>query len=482
MQNSACWLAMWSLSCVTSTLAQITVPPGWAVDQLVGRLDNKTPRIEAIRNAAFGTGVVAASVNSGILTVRRLTGAGQSVVATTTVSGSNPSVLDLRFDTTGGFGGDLFVSVESDFGGSRADLFRVSSTGAIANVATWATGDIGFTLDFTPAAHGWMAGAYLYDLNGPPTEYWFLSPAMTRTQLSANTVPPSRTDTDVRGAEFDRTGVFGFQFVLCDNDANNSGINAVYGLNAAGVWSTIVPPVPSNVRYYRDLAISTGGALGQALFLLDAVQDRVYQSDAQGNLSVFASGFTVAAQYDAESDGAPSLSVSDDGNTMYVADTNGVYRIRLLGSAPGPTILMREPSLPPGAEAFSNPQGVPFVRVLWSSAIAFSGGDLTVTRASDGHAVPFAVSGSGSQFMLISFGAPLLNDEYTITIHDTVRSLAGVPIDGDANGINGGNAVLTYTHHVCTPNECPTDFNQDGGIDGSDVQAFFDLWESGSCQ
>ncbi|MBS0198306.1 MAG: hypothetical protein JSR77_16255 [Planctomycetes bacterium] len=30
-----------------------------------------------------------------------------------------------------------------------------------------------------------------------------------------------------------------------------------------------------------------------------------------------------------------------------------------------------------------------------------------------------------------------------------------------------------------TPPACPADFNQDGGIDGSDVQAFFAAWESG---
>ncbi|MBS0197905.1 MAG: LamG domain-containing protein [Planctomycetes bacterium] len=34
---------------------------------------------------------------------------------------------------------------------------------------------------------------------------------------------------------------------------------------------------------------------------------------------------------------------------------------------------------------------------------------------------------------------------------------------------------------ICACLACPADFNQDGGIDGSDVSAFFDRWEVGHC-
>ncbi|MBS0195285.1 MAG: hypothetical protein JSR77_00850 [Planctomycetes bacterium] len=34
---------------------------------------------------------------------------------------------------------------------------------------------------------------------------------------------------------------------------------------------------------------------------------------------------------------------------------------------------------------------------------------------------------------------------------------------------------------VCACLECPADFNQDGGIDGADVDWFFGAWESGAC-
>lgn len=34
---------------------------------------------------------------------------------------------------------------------------------------------------------------------------------------------------------------------------------------------------------------------------------------------------------------------------------------------------------------------------------------------------------------------------------------------------------------VCACLDCPADFNQDGGIDGTDIEAFFAEWEAGSC-
>ncbi|MBS0197449.1 MAG: immunoglobulin domain-containing protein [Planctomycetes bacterium] len=43
--------------------------------------------------------------------------------------------------------------------------------------------------------------------------------------------------------------------------------------------------------------------------------------------------------------------------------------------------------------------------------------------------------------------------------------------------ITSGAATLS----VCACLDCPADFNQDGGIDGSDVDAFFNRWEAGSC-
>jgi len=40
---------------------------------------------------------------------------------------------------------------------------------------------------------------------------------------------------------------------------------------------------------------------------------------------------------------------------------------------------------------------------------------------------------------------------------------------------NRGHSTLT----IDLTTQCPADFNQDGGIDGSDVGAFFGVWEAG---
>ena len=40
---------------------------------------------------------------------------------------------------------------------------------------------------------------------------------------------------------------------------------------------------------------------------------------------------------------------------------------------------------------------------------------------------------------------------------------------------NRGHGILEVT--IATG--CPADFNQDGGIDGADVNAFFEAWEAG---
>ena len=52
--------------------AQILVPDGFVVEVLHDQIDGSTPHLEVIRNPAYGSGVVAASCDGGIVTVLRL--------------------------------------------------------------------------------------------------------------------------------------------------------------------------------------------------------------------------------------------------------------------------------------------------------------------------------------------------------------------------------------------------------------------------
>ena len=79
-----------------------------------------------------------------------------------------------------------------------------------------------------------------------------------------------------------------------------------------------------------------------------------------------------------------------------------------------------------------------------------------------------------------------------ITPSGTVISGQGTPVlhlsnlsEGDAGRYDlyfesqcvwQGNYLIVLTD--CAP-PCPADFNQDGGVDGSDVAAFFSAWENG---
>lgn len=45
----------------------------------------------------------------------------------------------------------------------------------------------------------------------------------------------------------------------------------------------------------------------------------------------------------------------------------------------------------------------------------------------------------------------------------------------------GTASTAASTLSLCQCPECPADFNIDGGVDGRDVNAFFDVWEAGEC-
>jgi hypothetical protein len=139
---------------------------------------------------------------------------------------------------------------------------------------------------------------------------------------------------------------------------------------------------------------------------------------------------------------------------------------------PGPTIVMREPKVT-ADDVHTGPGGVSSERILFSEAVLFDEEDVTITDA-DGQPVGFDVSGNNSQFMLISFGEPLLNDIYTITIADTVVSADGeIPIDGDNDGESGGDAIIVMEHR------CRHDGDNSGAIATPDLLDLLGNW--GEC-
>lgn len=449
------------------TRAQIIVPAGFEVDVLIDQIDGQTPRLEAIRNPDYGFGVVAASIANQILTVLKISHGTVDVLGTATGFDPPDIVFDLRFDVTGEFGDMLHVSV-MDFNaqGSRTTrLLQISNVGTTTLVSTFGGLDnaVAFRLDFTDGTGGYFVGAYLEDAQGiDGTSLWLWENDFSGTILSQDLIPPGRVDLDIRGMEFDPTGVFGNRLIMADSDPNQDDKTILYALNANLTWDEISTAVTTAVRRYGDMCISPSGAFGQLIYVTDQVSQSVMDVNAAGVHTPFATGFT----------GIESISIDLTGDNMYVSDSNGIYRIRPDTLIPGPTIIMRDPHVV-ADNVHTGPSGVSSERILFNEPILFSGADVTITD-SLAAPVPFSVIGSNSTFMLISFGTPLFDDDYTITIADTVvGAVSGQPIDGDNDGAAGGNAVIVMKHRR------RPDSNNDFNVNVTDLLQLLASWGFG---
>lgn len=469
----------------SSVWADPTVPPGFVVDQLLGQpIDGVTPRIEAIRQPAFGSGMVGASIANGVLTVMRISLGEIDALATIGGIPANSFVLDIRFAPAELFGGDLFVSVLEPTGNPNLTItrfWRIGSNGSVVSMGPYGGGagndSLAFYLEFTGAASGYGAGAMLVDLAGDPNDplggssLWFLDAGGTASRLAQHSVPAGRSDIDVRSIELDRTGAFGSNLLLADTDANNDHFCLVYRLSPGLVWTAVNANVHTNTRYYRDMALSPGGLLGAFAYLSEARADTIERLAPDGTSTTFASGFNFSTQSDNEPGGSASLTIDDTGNIMYVADDSGIYRIRATGDEPGPVVIATTPSVP-GASVLTGAAVASF-RVVFNEPVSFTDADVTITNGA-GNPVGFHATGSGSQFMLIGLVTPLKNDTYTVTLADSLKSVASAqPLDGDNNGIAGGDAVLSFKHF------CRADFTNDRLLDFFDLQGFLSQFAAG---
>jgi hypothetical protein len=134
-----------------------------------------------------------------------------------------------------------------------------------------------------------------------------------------------------------------------------------------------------------------------------------------------------------------------------------------------PTLLMRSPSAGTNG-VFTNAQGIGSVDLRWSERVHFDATDISVVDE-HGSNVYTTVSGIDSDLMRISFLPPLLNNKCTVTIFDSVVSLErAVAIDGDANGVSGGNTVFVMEHRQ------KEDMNKDNQVNLGDLEIFANNW------
>ncbi|MBX3410522.1 MAG: hypothetical protein KF859_11625, partial [Phycisphaeraceae bacterium] len=107
--------------------------------------------------------------------------------------------------------------------------------------------------------------------------------------------------------------------------------------------------------------------------------------------------------------------------------------------------------------------------VLWAAA---GPGDVTFQWFKNGQPLEDGETGNGSAY--------LGTDTDTLVIVDATYEDEGTYSLRVAN-VCGESVSEIVSLNLCLCLECPADFNQDGGIDGADVSAFFQAWEEGSC-
>ena len=121
--------------------------------------------------------------------------------------------------------------------------------------------------------------------------------------------------------------------------------------------------------------------------------------------------------------------------------------------------------------------------IAYSDNVTIPANAITVTGP---NATPVAFSHSYNAASFTSqliFSPALGEGTYTVRVPATITA-ASIALDGEitggslpsGNGLAGGDAIYTFTIPGAP---CPADFNQDGGVDGSDIEAFFLVWQNG---
>jgi len=473
MFRNSYWLVGIVLIVSSAVMAEIVVhEPNFVVDKYMDRIDGNIPRLEAIRDPnTYGEGIVAAFINQGILTVLRVSKSNRETIATRTGYPENAIVRRCRFDYTGYFNNHLFIStvfdIDNDDNREITEILEIEDNNTTP-LLRLSKGSVespkSYNIEFVPSENGYDAGIYIVEGHSGGdgvVGIYRLDPNLDPIHgFHRLTLDLPNGDLDTRGIAFDITGLYGSYLTMAHTDDDVADNEAVlYQFLPDNTWTKFNNPVTPDVRWYNDMCFSNGGSFGQLLYITDKVTKSVMAVDPNGTHRPFASNFNEIS----------SITVDDTGEFMYVSDYDGVWRIMSNATVTGPQITMQEPKVENDG-VHTNPLGVDDVRLLWNDHVLFNNSNVSITDANDVN-VPFSVSGSNSQLMIIVFGETLLNDKYTITIHDTVVSAeTSNPIDGDDDGYSGGDAVIVMEHRERHDSE------NDNDIDFADFASFADKW------
>ncbi|MFI4917712.1 MAG: hypothetical protein ACIAS6_14560, partial [Phycisphaerales bacterium JB060] len=326
-----------------AALAHPEVPDGFTIRRIAPLLDGAPPELHAIVDpGGFGAGVVSATASGGIATFRLIEPGGTIRTLGVFADGALTDVVRVRLDTLGTLGGGLHATAR--FGPSTANQTAYLTLRADGGIAErWrrggSTDNVTYDFELTPGGTPDAAAVLLDQDVGSGTSLATMTTGFEVTVIDGDSLPIGRTDTDVRGFHRDVSGAYGGGILLADSDPNNDDITAIYELRVDGGLASYRPiggAVATDQRFYGDLAIAEGGPLGGVIYITDQVTNEIQTVDAGGTHATWATGFT----------NIDTLSISPDGQSMYVADQSGVWLIRASGSEPGPVVLATDPSTP----------------------------------------------------------------------------------------------------------------------------------------
>jgi hypothetical protein len=110
------------------------------------------------------------------------------------------------------------------------------------------------------------------------------------------------------------------------------------------------------------------------------------------------------------------------------------------------------------------------MKVVWNEPVNVTAADISVVDE-NGNAVTFAADTSDPRVTVIMFDKPLIYNRYQVTFFDTITSAAtNAKIDGDDDGLPGGNAVFYIEHRH------RTDLDNTNRTDIKDLYLFARFW------
>ncbi len=314
-----CLLCLW----IAPAAALELLAEGLGVETVLELAEGESVRLEAVRNDAYGQGVLVGRAEEGFVHVARLAGGEPAPLATIGPFAEGVELITMRFDTSGHFGRRLLLSVNHDGGLGRgnvvSDIWAVAPDGAMERLVSLGSRKDPVTLNFevSDGERGYKAGLYLQDRNlvGGSTMV-HLSPDLRLEVIGKNFLPKGRRDLDVRGMRFDPNGLYSSMLFLADADDHDK-VSGIYLLDDRLRWTEVVRPEPLKSVSYGELAFGTGGTFDLALYAVERVKGRVVQISPSGGSSDFVTGFRSPS----------SITISADGEAMYVSDAEAIYRI-----------------------------------------------------------------------------------------------------------------------------------------------------------